>query len=375
MKKTLLAAALLGSFAASAFAAPSVTLYGVIDTGLNYTHYRADDGKTASTDTFSMASSQTAGSRWGLRGNEKIGSVTVGFNLENGFNSDDGTETMSRLFGREASVHIAGKYGTLYAGREGKLISTAGAAAMGGIFSPFSVLWGDAGIKAQTGTDWGRIDNSLTYVSPSFSGLEIRAQYSFKNDGTKTGDENSSDVDRYAALGVSYKNGPAQFGLIGDYTMWKNVAKATENVDNGFSVIAGGNYDFKAVSVYGQVDYFDNQSTLVNSVGGLDKFTATTSTIDKKGNLGYEGWGISLGATAPAFGGTVIAGVSYRDAEEVQGDNEYKRWEAALGYTYAFSKRTNAYAGVTYAQQKAEMKDKDQTPSAVGVMAGLVHKF
>ena len=375
MKKTLLAAALLGSFAASAFAAPSVTLYGVIDTGLNYTHYRADDGKTASTDTFSMASSQTAGSRWGLRGNEKIGSVTVGFNLENGFNSDDGTETMSRLFGREASVHIAGKYGTLYAGREGKLISTAGAAAMGGIFSPFSVLWGDAGIKAQTGTDWGRIDNSLTYVSPSFSGLEIRAQYSFKNDGTKTGDENSSDVDRYAALGVSYKNRPAQFGLIGDYTMWKNVAKATENVDNGFSVIAGGNYDFKAVRVYGQVNYFDNQSTLVNSVGGLDKFTATTSTIDKKGNLGYEGWGISLGATAPAFGGTVIAGVSYRDAEEVQGDNEYKRWEAALGYTYAFSKRTNAYAGVTYAQQKAEMKDKDQTPSAVGVMAGLVHKF
>ncbi len=375
MKKTLLAAALLGSFAASAFAAPSVTLYGIIDTGLNYTHYRADDGKTASTNTFSMASGQSSGSRWGLRGDEKIGSVTVGFNLENGFNSDDGTETMSRLFGREASVHVAGKYGTLYAGREGKLISTAGAAAMGGIFSPFSVLWGDAGIKAQTGTDWGRIDNSLTYVSPSFSGLEIRAQYSFKNDGTKTGDENSSDVDRYAALGVSYKNGPAQFGLIGDYSMWKNVAKATENVDNGFSVIAGGNYDFKAVRVYGQVNYFDNQSTLVNSVGGLDKFTATTSTTDKKGNLGYEGWGISLGATAPAFGGTVIAGVSYRDAEEVQGDNEYKRWEAALGYTYAFSKRTNAYAGVTYAQQKAEMKDKDQTPSAVGVMAGLVHKF
>ena len=375
MKKTLLAAALLGSFAASAFAAPSVTLYGIIDTGLNYTHYRADDGKTASTDTFSMASGQSSGSRWGLRGDEKIGSVTVGFNLENGFNSDDGTEAMSRLFGREASVHVAGKYGTLYAGREGKLISTAGAAAMGGIFSPFSVLWGDAGIKAQTGTDWGRIDNSLTYVSPSFSGLEIRAQYSFKNDGTKTGDENSSDVDRYAALGVSYKNGPAQFGLIGDYSMWKNVAKATENVDNGFSVIAGGNYDFKAVRVYGQVNYFDNQSTLVNSVGGLDKFTATTSTTDEKGNLGYEGWGISLGATAPAFGGTVIAGVSYRDAEEVQGNNEYKRWEAALGYTYAFSKRTNAYAGVTYAQQKAEMKDKDQTPSAVGVMAGLVHKF
>ena len=38
MKKSLIAAALLGTFAASAFAAPSVTLYGRIDTGLAYTH-------------------------------------------------------------------------------------------------------------------------------------------------------------------------------------------------------------------------------------------------------------------------------------------------------------------------------------------------
>ena len=38
MKKSLIAAALLGTFAASAFAAPSVTLYGRIDTSLAYTH-------------------------------------------------------------------------------------------------------------------------------------------------------------------------------------------------------------------------------------------------------------------------------------------------------------------------------------------------
>ena len=38
MKKSLLALALLGAFTASAFAEPSVTLYGRIDTGLAYTH-------------------------------------------------------------------------------------------------------------------------------------------------------------------------------------------------------------------------------------------------------------------------------------------------------------------------------------------------
>lgn len=42
MKKSLLALALLGAFTASAFAEPSVTLYGRIDTGLVYTHKNLD---------------------------------------------------------------------------------------------------------------------------------------------------------------------------------------------------------------------------------------------------------------------------------------------------------------------------------------------
>ena len=43
MKKSLLALALLGAFTASAFAEPSVTLYGRIDTGLVYTHKNLDN--------------------------------------------------------------------------------------------------------------------------------------------------------------------------------------------------------------------------------------------------------------------------------------------------------------------------------------------
>ena len=66
MKKSLLALALLGAFTASAFAEPSVTLYGRIDTGLVYTHKNLDN-TAGSTDTFSMDSGVTTGSRWGLR--------------------------------------------------------------------------------------------------------------------------------------------------------------------------------------------------------------------------------------------------------------------------------------------------------------------
>jgi predicted porin len=66
MKKSLLALALLGAFTASAFAEPSVTLYGRIDTGLVYTHKNLDN-TAGSTDTFSMDSGVTTGSRWGLK--------------------------------------------------------------------------------------------------------------------------------------------------------------------------------------------------------------------------------------------------------------------------------------------------------------------
>ena len=49
MKKSLLALALLGAFTASAFAEPSVTLYGRIDTGLVYTHKNLDNDLHAPT--------------------------------------------------------------------------------------------------------------------------------------------------------------------------------------------------------------------------------------------------------------------------------------------------------------------------------------
>ncbi|RHH04092.1 porin, partial [Sutterella sp. AM18-8-1] len=90
MKKSLIAAALLGTFAASAFAAPSVTLYGRLDTSLAYTHLDKDKAGVDSTDTVSMESGFSTGNRWGLKGTEDIGNAKVGFVLESGFNSDDG---------------------------------------------------------------------------------------------------------------------------------------------------------------------------------------------------------------------------------------------------------------------------------------------
>lgn len=83
-KKTLAAAALLGAFAGSAVAA-DVTLYGVVDYGLQYTHVDSDKAGTDAVDNFQLSSGNQSGARFGLKGSEDLGNgVKAGFHLETG---------------------------------------------------------------------------------------------------------------------------------------------------------------------------------------------------------------------------------------------------------------------------------------------------
>ena len=366
MKKSLIAAALLGTFAASAFAAPSVTLYGRIDTSLAYTHLNTDKAGVDSTDTFSMESGFSTGNRWGLKGTEDIGNAKVGFVLESGFNSDDGVSGQSgRLFGREAQVNVSGAYGTLYAGRLASIASDSGSIGYLGDVSAFPNAFGIVGTqRGSTGTAYDRYDNTLAYQTPVFSGLQAGAMYSFKADSKKdtTSRENSSAANRYAAAGLRYKAGKAAVVLAGDYTLYSNTAY--KNLDNGYSVILGGNYDFGVAKVFAKATYFDNQASATDSF----------SLLSDSKTVGVEGWGVELSTAVPAFGGTVLGTVGYRDAKNVDNsDAKFKRWNAAVGYSYAFSKRTSVYAAAGYAQEKANELDRKASAAQAGF--GLVHKF
>ena len=109
-KKTLAAAAILGAFAGSAFAA-DVTLYGKVDYGFGFTNTSVDGQDDV--NSFQLKSGQNSGSRFGLKGTEDLGNgMKVGFSLENGFAADDGTiDNNGRLFGREALLYVQGAFG------------------------------------------------------------------------------------------------------------------------------------------------------------------------------------------------------------------------------------------------------------------------
>ena len=100
--------------------AMEVELYGLIDTGFKYQN--TDDfqtGKNAS--SFAMVSGERNGSRWGLRGNEALNDeITLGFQLESGYDSDTGAMKQNRLFGRQSVLTLETKhYGIMKFGRTG----------------------------------------------------------------------------------------------------------------------------------------------------------------------------------------------------------------------------------------------------------------
>jgi predicted porin len=111
MKKSLLALAVLGAFAGAAQAQSSVTIYGIVDTGLAYTSkvstllYRHTGSK------FGVNSGVIQGSRIGFKGVEDLGGgLSALFQLETGFNNDngalngqDGTTGTTNLFRRKSS--------------------------------------------------------------------------------------------------------------------------------------------------------------------------------------------------------------------------------------------------------------------------------
>lgn len=383
-KKTLAAAAILGAFAGSAFAA-DVTLYGLVDYGFGYQHVDGDSTQDAQ-DSFQLKSGQNSGSRFGLKGTEDLGNgLQVGFVLENGFSADDGSFTTDgKLFDREANLFVRGAFGEVSFGRVGQLASANGSYGLLGRVSPFSSGWGDtAGTKFVTANGWTRYDNTITYATPSFAGVKVYAQYSMGQNSGESKDasgnttswvENESSQNRYYGIGATYDLDALQLVAVVDSINYKSYPTKTYE-DDSLTVTLGGNYNFGVARVYAMGQYFDNAAGVGQKSYGVDSKLGKGYTTTK----GLEGYGLSLGVAVPVLGGTAKAHVGYLDAEDVKNsDLEVQRWNVAAGYDYSLSKRTSVYTVAAYTQDKVELTTnaaEDRDPSAVEVMVGLIHKF
>lgn len=394
MKKSLIALAVASAAMAGSAYAANVEVYGLIDTSLAYVYADPDASGYDGEGKFTMENAREFGSRFGLRGSEDLGNgMKVGFVLESGIKSDSGElDQGGRLFGREAHINLTGDFGYLAFGLQPVFGSTLGQhglfRAIDPLFANYTEAFGSGHASASM---WTRVDNAVSYVTPTWAGFTFYGMYSFQNDSTKEYNpgarEGSGEVDRYGALAARYQAGALESVLVWDMTTYGNerttkpTDKYGDNIDHGMTTTFGGNYTFAnglKVLAFGQ--WFKDQE-LGRRAGVMSGALKAHGIVDGSGagNYGFvDGYGVSLGVNYPIGGGVAKAQVAYRDMEN-QNDIEFNRWTIAAAYDYPLSKRTAVYAMTGYTQESMEgtvgSKKVDADPSGYEFTVGMVHRF
>ena len=324
MKKSLIALAVLAASGA-AMAQSSVTLYGVLDTGLTYS--KGEESVYGMTHV-----GGNVNSRLGFRGVEDLGNgLKATFNLESGFSADNGGNYMNEsglTFNRTSTVGLAGGFGEV---RLGRMLTSSYLAV-----SRYDAF-GDTGIGAslawnpnQTGYA-PRAENAISFTSANYNGFKFGGEYGF-------GEQQKASDRRYIGIGATYDNGPLSLGL-GFDRMNGDTANNTVLDTNLTTWQLGGGYNFGVARLLGFYKESKFKDDGVGAAGDSVKFKT-----------------FGLGVTAPVgAAGEVRASYNhYRDSDD---GNTLKADQLSLGYVHNLSKRTALYG--TYAYLKNKNKDGD----------------
>ena len=384
MKKKMIALAATAAVTLPVHAQSSITLYGVLDEGINYTNNAGD--KSA----YQLESGYAQSSRWGLKGSEDLGGgLKAIFDLENGFDVNSGAlGEGGRMFGRQAFVGLtAANYGTVTLGRQYDSVvdylaqSTANGSWGGYLFShPYD--------NDNTDNSF-RVNNTIKYTSPDFSGLQFGGTYSFSND------TNFANNRQYS-LGGQYTNG----GLLvtGSYLqanspgLTADGAIATDDanfVSERLRIFGGGiNYTFGAATlgfVYTNTNVGEPSATDTSVyVGSITPPNGGTLTALKFQNFEING----KYQFTPAF----FVGVQYvytaATMDATSGNENPKYHTFGLMADYNLSKRTDFYFQAAYQKVAGDktdtVLDDAYIPGSAGVSsnsnqfavrAAIRHKF
>lgn len=335
MKKSLIALAVLAASGA-AMAQSSVTLFGVVDTGVSYVK------GSGGTSNYGLHNGSNASSRLGFRGVEDLGGgLKAGFWLEGAIGTDVGDGSGAGLksgsgfqFGRRSTVSLMGNFGEVRLGRDEVVAYNKLSA-----HSNFSVI-GVGGFRgwANSQGDAIRQNNKITYFTPNFSGFTAGVDYAF---GEKAGDGQNG---RYFGGFVAYNNGPLGVTLAADR---KNNPSTTD-----------GSYGGSAAA-FTQGDKLDSYGLGATYDFGVVKVNGLALQVKEKGAVqNSKLTSYALGVSAPVGGvGEVKAQYAlYKNGGDLTG----KAHQLSLGYVHNLSKRTALYGTYSY------LKNKDNAQFTLG---------
>ncbi|WP_347554899.1 porin [Robbsia sp. KACC 23696] len=350
MKKTLIAVAALAC-AAGVQAQSNVTLYGVLDHSVGGTSNVIGQNGNAGRQFALYPAGGLEGSRWGLRGSEDLGAgLSAFFNVESGLNLGNGRFTEDgTLFNRRALVGLRSQqFGAISLGRQSDFVVD--------FVAPFSQVARYARTIGGARFDMNNFDyssqmqNSIKYVSPSFSGFHFGAAVSLAGIPGRNRDN------ILWSAGAGYDNGPFKFGLA--YTDSKNASfnpfltnlgrpnsgaptqfqqiSGLSDVQTRYRVgAAGGAYAFGPATIAAAYSYVRND---VNAPG---------ASIDLKAHIAEISGTYQLtSAVGLGLGYTYTRGNAGATTATQSGRGKFQFHQITAGANYALSRRTEVYATI-----------------------------
>jgi predicted porin len=383
MKKQVIALAATAAFTAPVFAQSSVTLYGVIDEGVNYTN--SVNGHSV----VELQSGYAQGSRWGLKGAEDLGGGNKAiFQLENGFDLNSGRLGQGgRMFGRQAYVGVSNdRFGTITLGRQYDSVvdylaqTTSNGNWSGYLFShPFD--------NDNTDNSF-RVNNTVKYASPDIAGFQFGGTYSFSNDVNFANNRQYSFGAQYATGGLLLAAAYLQANNTGATSGGAIATNDASFLAQRMRVFGGGiNYTFGSATVgfaYTNSDY--HNPTGNGYLGTPGAIVAAGSTLNR---LRFQNFELNAKyQVTPAFyvGGEYVYTLENYDSST--GSVKPKVHTVGLMADYNISKRTDFYVQGVYQKVAGDKTNSimdnafilgTQAPSStsnqLAFRAAIRHKF
>ncbi|MFS8977417.1 porin [Cupriavidus necator] len=345
-------------------AAQSVTIYGVVDTGVEYVN---NIGALKSSVVRMPSLTGTVPSRWGIRGSEDLGGGLKSiFVLESGFAPDSGSSNQGgRLFGRQALVGLSGNWGQVAFGRQYTMLFWA-------MLDPDILgpnVYGSASLDSYIPNT--RADNAISYKG-TFGGLTLGATYSFGRDTVNAGPSPSGA--NCAGENAADPRACREWSALLQYsTDWWGVAAAYDSLRGGpgaFGGLTRSSFTDDRLSLNGYM-------ILAKTKLGLGWLRRDNdASTSPRSDLWYAGAAYDI---TPAF--TLAGQVYYQRFHH----SDSKAMLYALRGSYAFSRRTSAYATAGFIDNRGQLAASvsgGQTGSnpvpggnQFGTMIGVKHVF
>lgn len=341
----LLGCAAIWAVSGNAHAQGNITLYGIIDEGINYTsnmQTSAGHGHSA----YGLSSGILSGSRWGLRGIEDLGGgMKALFTLENGFDVNNGKLGQGSLeFGRQAFVGVSSPYGAITLGRQYDPVVDYVHPLMPSAMFSGSIGAHPADLDNLNNTN--RVNNSVKFRSANYAGWSAEGMYSF---GGVPGSITSNQI---YAIGAGYARGPLQIGV--GYLNTRNpnasffgtAAGATAATNNfGSSPVISGYASARSQEIIAAGATYAIGTATIGAIYSNTRFrnlSGTVSTLNPAGVAGTATFNSAEIDFQYQLTPALLLGAAYNYTDG-SGANHAKYQQGALSADYFVSKRTDFY--------------------------------